>query len=407
MTLADVASPIDAGKRLRAEAMLRAVAQRCDVDLAVLFADADPVRRPLPDDISARWALVPHSVRSASAAGVSLVTRREPWESAVHDWGEVRRALDAFGDDHDLVWFGALHHFERLRAHVRAPRMIVDCDDVETEKIDNLLSLSGGPSSNLVTRLQRRIERPMWGRIQRRAVADADAVLVCSELDRNRLLAQAAAGDARARQRVVSIANTYPDPGRLTRRCPQGVLTLAVVANYGTDQNVDAADFAVREILPALRLKVPEARIRFIGRCPERLKQINGIDGVDIVGPVDSVRAELSNAHAVLVPIRYGGGTRLKVLEAMAYGVPVLATPVGAEGIDAVAGQHLLLAETGEQFAEIACRVLTQPDFVAEMTSAARSLYERKYRPDAASSNVNTLLDRVLQSRADTRRITD
>jgi glycosyltransferase involved in cell wall biosynthesis len=398
MTLSDVAWPMDAGKRLRSAAMVREVATRCNLDVIVLFADADPDSCPVPPDVSARWEIVPPRPRTPIRAAIGCLLRLVPWQIGVQDWSEVRLAVGARGVSYDLVWFGALDHFAQLGRSVHGRTTVVDCDDVETEKLRRFLALPDSLALPRRDRLQRRLELPLWGRIQRRAVASADAVLVCSELDRIRLAAQAAKADSRAAARIVSVPNTYPQPTDVHTRRPIGACTLVVVANYGTDQNVDAASFAAKELLPVLRRVVPGARIRLVGRRIDRVSNLEGIDGLDLVGPVGSVSAELAQAHAVLVPIRFGGGTRLKVVEAFAYGVPVISTRAGAEGIDADDGKHLLLADTPTQIAAAVQRLLTERELPGQLSVAGLDLYDRKYRPQAAADAIGAILERLLGS---------
>jgi glycosyltransferase involved in cell wall biosynthesis len=396
MTLADVAWPVDAGKRLRSMSMLRAVSRLCDVDTLILHADADPQVRPLPPDVQGQWRFFPAQPQSALRSLKDVVRHQVPWQIAVQDWSPPRQDLAGRGP-YDLAWFGGLDHFDRLRDVVRATRTIVDCDDVETEKLRRFLDLPASAALPWADRLQRRVELPMWGRIQRRAVAQADAVLVCSELDRVRLSAQAAGGDPIRAARVVNVPNTYAEPLAPARRHPEGPCTLVVIANYGTDQNLDAATFAAQTLLGPLRQAIPGARLRLVGRRIDRLESLRGIDGVDLVGPVDSVAQELARAHAVLVPIRFGGGTRLKVVEAMAYGVPVISTTAGAEGIDAQDGTHLLLADTPDHVVAAVERIVHSPALAAQLSGAGRELYLRKYRPQATDDAVGAVLRRLLE----------
>lgn len=395
MTLADVAWPVDAGKRLRSASMVRAVAQHCEVDVLVLFADADPQARPIPPDVEGDWQVLPPAPQPPLRGLLDAARHIVPWQIAVQDWSQVEQALEG-RPAYDIVWFGALDHFARLRGKVRAHRTIVDCDDVETEKLRRFLSLPRSAALPRVDRIQRRIELPMWGRIQRQAVRGADAVLVCSDLDRTRLIAQAAAANPPAAARIVSVPNTYPEPLDRMSRDPQGPSTLAVIANYGTDQNLDAAAFVARDLIGPLRAAIPGARIRLIGRRADRLTEFTGIDGLDLVGPVDSVAAELAGAHAVLVPIRFGGGTRLKIVEALAYGIPVISTRAGAEGIDAGDGEEILLADEPDDIVSAIVRLVGDPGLADKLAGAGRALYERDYRPEATERVVATVLNRLL-----------
>ncbi len=394
MTLPDVAWPVDAGKRLRMASVVRAVATRADVDVAVLFAAADPAMRPVPPEVEpGRWTVLSPASRPRWRTAGIAVAHLVPWQVAVQPWDEVRRRLAGWSGPYDLVWFGALDHAVSLAGAVAAPRVVVDCDDVESEKLRRFLALPASATLPRRDRLQRRLELPLWERVQRRVLRGADAVLVCSDLDAERLRRVAPAGTA---DRVAVVPNTYPEPDRPLDRRPVGACTVVTIGDYGNDQNVDAAGFAVEQVLPALLARVPGARLRLIGRRAERVGGLRGRPGLDLVGPVDDVRAELARAHAVLVPIRYGGGTRLKILEALALGVPVVTTPLGAEGLAVVAGEHVLVADDAAGLADALALVAADSDLAQRLATAGHRLYEQLYRPAAATAAVGAVLGRVL-----------
>ena len=289
------------------------------------------------------------------------------------------------GQTYDLAWLGGLDHNWGLRQQVKAGHIIVDCDDVETEKWRTYLRHLPAGGCRL-DRLQRRLELPLWARLQRSAVRNSDAVAVCSELDRGRLGSPVNA---------FVLPNTYPEPGQV-RRNPSAPPVFLMIANFTTEQNVDAAEFVVAEILPKLRAALPAARLRLVGRGRERIDHLSGADNLDIVGPVDDVAPELEQAAAVLVPMRFGGGTRLKILEAFAYRVPVVSTSLGCEGIAATDGEQLLVRDDPEAIAA-ACRDISEsPDRAEKLSAAAYDLYHREYRPEAAVRVIRDEVGRVL-----------
>ena len=394
MTVPDVAWPLDGGKRLRVESVVRAVAARADVDIAVLFADGDPAVRPLPPDVTVqRWAFQPAVQRPLLRSAWTATRHLVPWQVAAAPWGAVEDLLGRWEGPWDLVWFGALDHAARLHRVVQSRHTVVDCDDVETDKWRGFLAGSGVGAVSVVDRLQRRIELPLWDRLQRSALRRADVVLVCSELDRTRLLRDSGPG------RIAVVPNTYPGPATVLERDPLGVCTLVMIANYGTDQNVDGARWAATEVLPAMRERVPGLRLRLVGRRQDRLADLPQVEGLDIVGPVDDVAAELRGAHAVLVPLRFGGGTRLKVLEALAYGVPVVSTRLGAEGLDVVDGEHVLLADSPADLADAVLRLHSEPPLGDRLSVAGRRLYEDCFQPQATGRAVGQILDELVPER--------
>jgi polysaccharide biosynthesis protein PslH len=135
------------------------------------------------------------------------------------------------------------------------------------------------------------------------------------------------------------------------------------------EPNVDAVEYFCREIWPSVLAKVPSVRFRIVGREPgSRVKRL-ACDSVEVTGRVPSVVDHLREAAVVVVPLRIGGGTRLKIYEAMAVGKAVVSTAVGAEGLDVHHGDDILLSDTAENFAESVVKLLQDAE--------ARNRFER------------------------------
>jgi len=389
--LPDVAWPLDGGKRLRSAGVLSGLAQVGEVDLAVLFSTAEDDGAPCPPDIEvARWLRLSPPPLPLAAAGLRLVVDGVPWQVAAQRWETVRHELAQWtaGRDYDLVWFGAMDHALSLADAVRARHSLVDMDDIETEKWRAYLERPATGWSQRLEHLQRRIELPLWGRAQRR-VAAQHGVVLCSDQDRERMLA------AGARQALV-VPNTYPDPGLVDRVIAEEAPELLFVGNYAVAANVDAAEHLVRDVLPLLRASVPTVQVRLVGREGHRVGHLAGLAGVDLVGEVDDVRPYLASATVVVAPVRFGGGTRLKLLEAFAAGVPVVSTPLGAMGLGARDGVHLLLGEDAGQLAAAVGRLCSHPQLGRQLAEAARELYVDRFTPAAAISAVRRAVDPLL-----------
>ena len=389
LTLPDAAWPLDGGKRLRCNGVLRGLAAAGRVDVAVLFAGSSGDVPPVPPDVEvAEWLQVDPTPHGRLAGAALSLAHRLPVHVGAQRWDVVRQALARWADrEYDLVWFGGLDHASALRDLFPAPHRVVDCDDVETEKWRAYLAAGSGSP---VERLQRRVELPLWRRLQTQAVGWADAVAVCSELDADRLGARNA----------VVVPNTYPEPAAPRPAAPApdpAAPVLLMVSNWGTDQNVDSARHAVQDVLPEVHRLLPGARLRLVGRRPERIADLAGVPGVEVVGAVDEVAGELAAADVVVVPMRFGGGTRLKVLEAFAHRTPVVSTVLGAEGVQAVDGVHLLLRDDPAGFAEAVRDVVRDAALRARLVDAAEQLYRRSFRPEAAVGAVTGLVDQLVR----------
>ena len=133
---------------------------------------------------------------------------------------------------------------------------------------------------------------------------------------------------------------------------PSGGNLVVFVGAMDWEPNVDAVEYFCGEIWPAIKKDIPSARFRIVGRNPGRRVQKLASDSIEVTGSVPSVQRHLQNASVVVVPLRIGGGTRLKIYEAMAMGRAVVSTSVGAEGLDVHDGQDIALADQADAFAQ-------------------------------------------------------
>lgn len=164
--------------------------------------------------------------------------------------------------------------------------------------------------------------------------------------------------------------------------------------------NAAAARFLAQQVMPVVRATLPEATLQIVGKNPpEDLRLLHGHDGVQVLGGVPDVRPYLRNAAVLAVPLESGGGTRLKILEAFAAGLPVLSTPVGAEGIRAESGTHFILAERGE-FAGHIVRLLSRDGCRegATLAEQGRRLAEQLYDWRVIAVEAAAAIHNVLES---------
>jgi glycosyltransferase involved in cell wall biosynthesis len=151
-------------------------------------------------------------------------------------------------------------------------------------------------------------------------------------------------------------------------RPPEAPLVLFVGA-MDWEPNVDAVEYFCDQIWPGIRKEVPAAKFRIVGRNPDRRVRKLASDSIEVTGSVPSVQPHLQEAAVVVVPLRIGGGTRLKIYEAMAVGKAVVSTSIGAEGLDVHDGRDIVLADGPSTFAQAVQLLLND--------AAIRSKYER------------------------------
>ena len=220
--------------------------------------------------------------------------------------------------------------------------------------------------------------------------AKFDLVTMVSEMDRE--VSETALPGFRGRVEVVPNGTDcrHNQPGLAKAR--PGALVYNGALTYGA--NYDAMRYFLNQIYPVVRRSISSVSLTITGstegvdRSGLRLD-----DSVHLAGYVEDVRLPVAEASVCVVPIRQGGGTRLKILESMALGTPVVATSKGAEGLAVVNGQHLVIADSADDFAHAVVRLLNNEGERQQLAAHARQLVEQRYDWQAISSQFTSLLE--------------
>lgn len=167
--------------------------------------------------------------------------------------------------------------------------------------------------------------------------------------------------------------------------------TLIYPGALSYDANYDAVQYFIDAILPRVRATRPDVRFRVTGRATAEQIAALSNRNVEFTGYLNDVRPAIANAWAEVVPLRQGGGTRLKVLEALALGTPVITTRKGVEGLDLLPERDFLLADTPEEFAGQVVRLLRSPQLRAELVEQGRSAVQR-YDWNHSAARLNDLV---------------
>jgi glycosyltransferase involved in cell wall biosynthesis len=174
---------------------------------------------------------------------------------------------------------------------------------------------------------------------------------------------------------------TVPPPGSRSAR------QLLFIGNFGHMPNIDALDYLMQKIWPRVHERVPDAELVIAGANPgPSVMQYEGFEGVTIAGAVRETAPYYQACTMLVAPIRAGSGTRLKILEALACGTPVVTTTIGAEGIEGIEGEHFLIADDAAKFADATCRLLENPELRERLGENGRTLVERHYGWDASAA---------------------
>lgn len=246
---------------------------------------------------------------------------------------------------------------------VRARTRCLDLHNVEWELVQSY-ARSRGP----VKGLPYRAETVALKRLELQTVRRFDVVSVVSERDR-RLLADLG-------RELLVCGNGWPlgDP---LPASPEPVVTF--VASLGWAPNSEAAVWFHRKVWPLVLAGVPEASLLLVGRDPsDAVRALAGPD-TTVTGTVDDVRPYLARTRVALAPLLAGGGSRLKILEALAAERPVVATTVGASGLEDLIGSGVVVADLPQQMADTVVRLLRSPDEASELGRSGREAVASRY----------------------------
>jgi glycosyltransferase involved in cell wall biosynthesis len=372
---------------MRVDHLCRRLAARHEVTL-LTYAPLPGTPSAEPPDPRIRVEVVHRPVPSLAAKRTaqarSLVSRR-PYICGATYSDEMQQAID------DLAvrrGFDVVQLESSLMGTFRYPagtRLVLDEHNLEYEVFERL---GAGERSRLRRWFHRR-EEARFRRFEQGWWQRADGCLVTSE--REEAIVRQIAPDTP----VAVVPNGVDlDEFRPADRPPEPA-TAVFNGLMSYRPNLDAAVFLVEEIWPLVLRRRPDARLAIVGRGDEadlaRLRR----PGVEVTGEVPDVRPHLDRAAVAVVPVRMGGGTRLKVLESLAMEKPMVSTTVGCEGVDVHDNEQLLVADAPEAFAGAVVRLFDDPATASALGRAGRARMQEGYSWEFAGDRLDALYDRV------------
>jgi len=205
--------------------------------------------------------------------------------------------------------------------------------------------------------------------------------------------------DARLLRNISSLSNVliYPNsipftalPPAQPQREKEDMIVFS--GNLEYHPNISAVRYFYSQIWPALRRRWPKLIWRLVGKNCQAVEKIVGGDSrIELSGPICDAVPELARAKVAIVPLRAGSGTRLKIIEAWAAGVPVVSTSLGAEGLRARDGEHLLIADDARNFEQAVSSLLADPESAGKIGRAGRYLFECEFTWEAAWKRLQLL----------------
>jgi polysaccharide biosynthesis protein PslH len=391
--------PPDSGPKIKTYHLLRYLASRHEVTLVSLSHHADDhALVPQLRELCAAVHLVPHQRSVAQcllSVGRSLV-RGQPYsiecdlnQAMANFVEQLVFAAASTGKPYDLVHADQLS-MAQYAARLPIPRLL----DMHTVMSASYARLSSEqpPLKRLLYAREARLLR----RYEAALCQEFEAITVVSEDDRQWLLeAQPHSAEISIVPIGIDVASLPPVERDLRKP------TVLSLASMDWLPNLDGALWFARTIYPLVRRAVPEARLFVCGpfRNPEVAALADSATQIEVTGYVSDPQPYLEQASCLIVPQRGGGGLQVKILEALARGVPVVATSLGCKGIDLVDGRHVLMADTASEFADAVSLLLQEPEFGCQLARAGQQQVLERYDWRAVYPAIEYTYNRMLARR--------
>lgn len=392
--------PLDHGGKIRSFHLAKELARTHEVSLFTFY---EPVPRDEHDGLKSVFAqvmCVPLSLPQKNGLQEYFAYARNlfsSWPYSVtkycqpHVARELRRHLEK--ESYDVILCDFLLTAGVIPWDLRGPRVLFT-HNVEAQIWQRHFEVARNP----VWKAACYREFRTMTRMERDYLRRADHVLAVSEADR-----QIFSRDLDASR--ISVIPTGVD-AEYFQPAPEMEEPNALVFTGSMDwlPNEDGILYFAEKILPLVRKEAPETVLWVVGRRPSQnlLGLMKQVAGIQVTGTVEDIRPYIGKASVYVVPLLVGGGTRLKIFEAMAMGKAIVSTSIGAEGLPVVNGEHICLADDAEEFARQILALLKQPERRKTIGGAARRLVEENYSWGSVGQQLSDVLvktSRDFQSR--------
>jgi sugar transferase (PEP-CTERM/EpsH1 system associated) len=389
--------PLDKGGKLRTWHLMRHLARRHDIsylsfsDPSQTVADIEGMR-----EVASHVVTVPRTDPAKGSARFYVDASRYlldpvPYAVAKYRGAAYRAAIDRLLHERkfDAIVCDFLPPVVNLPERVPCPTILFT-HNVEAEIWRRHRDNATNPGARLLLREQWR----RMLRFERAALTRFDLVLCVSDADRQ-TFARLYPGALKAPAHVVKTGVDTEYFAPMTDR-PSSRAHLVFTGSMDWLPNEDGMQYLVREILPRIRQVEPETTLSIIGRSPTpAVKRLAETAGIEVTGRVDDVRPHIARGSVYVVPLRIGGGTRLKIFEAMSMGKAVVSTTVGAEGLPVTPGHDICIADEPARFAQAVVHLIRDDALRHRMQAEARRLVVDRYDWSAVAQDFEDALGRL------------
>ena len=387
--------PLDTGAKLRNYHLARVLSEQADITL-LAFTDAQQSLGQL-ERFYEQVVSVPRDPGYTLSKIIRGTLGSTPLPVLNYTTGSMKRALESIlqKQNFDIVQVESIHLMTYLPIITTArqrPLVICDWHNIESE----LMSRYSEREPNILKRAYAGKTARLMTEFERRAMREFDAHIAVSQRDAQQL------GNLNPDAKVFVIENGvdtayYEEAADSAANATSQPDRIVFVGSMDYHANIDGAVSFARDVWPGLRDRHPELSFTIVGRDPApEVRALATHPGIEVTGTVDDVRPSYREALAAVVPLKVGGGSRLKILEAMAAGVPVVSTTLGAEGLDVHDGEDILIGDTNEQLAERIVSVIESKELRHRLSAAGRALASERYDWSRLGANLFDTFQQLL-----------
>lgn len=364
--------PPDKGDKIRAFHQIRALAERHEIDLFTLADDpadvqrGEPLRQYCRDvtvvKLNARWARIRALPYLLTSTALTI-----PYFGSAELQRRVHQALTQRSYDRIFVYCSAMAQYVES---VNKIPMVVDLVDVDSNKWTQYATFTKFPFSAVYSREGRTLAG-----FERRVCERSAAVVVTT--DREARLLRDISPDARVHVIPNGVDTEF---FRAAPVAPQAANTIGFTGDMAYFPNQEAVIHFARNVLPLIRESVPDAGFLIVGRSPSpEVQALSGMPGVEVTGFVPDVRTHLSRMRVSVAPFSIAAGIQNKILEAMSYELPVVATSRASQGLTQAAAAGVEIADTPREMAAAIVRLLRNPEMAREKGRQSRRIVAGEY----------------------------